>query len=89
MPIRPRSSLSTGTATGSKPVNISTWAPEARNRATAASNSSASTSGSAPGRRMSLPPPAIEIRPGDMAAAAGTCSATIWRSTLPRTARFA
>ena len=25
----------------------------------------------------------------DIAAAAGTCSATIWRSSLPRTARFA
>ena len=38
---------------------------------------------------MSLPPAASETRPGDMATAAGTCSATIWRISLPRTARLA
>ena len=46
---------------------MSTRQPEARSLATAASKSSASVSGSPPGRMMSLPPPAIETRPGDMA----------------------
>src|SRR6202522_2818390 len=68
---------------------MSTREPEARSRATAPSKISASVSGSPPGRMMSLPPAARETRPGDMATAAGTCSATIWRISLPRTARLA
>src|ERR1700728_1361126 len=68
---------------------MSTRDPEARILATAPSKISASVSGSPPGRMMSLPPAARETSPGDIAIAAGTWSATIWRISLPRTARLA
>src|SRR5580692_6005661 len=79
----------TGKPTRSAPVNMSTRDPEARILATAPSKISASVSGSPPGRMMSLPPAARETSPGDIAMAAGTCSSTIWRISLPRTARLA
>ena len=87
--MRPRSSRITGKPTRSAPVNMSTRAPVARSLTTAESKISASVSGSPPGRMMSLPPAASETRPGARATAAGTCSATICRISLPLTARLA
>jgi len=79
----------TGNPARSAPVNISTRVPEARSLATAPSKISASVSGSPPGLMMSFPPAASETSPGDIASAAGTCSAVICRISLPRTARLA
>ncbi len=70
-------------------MKIRTVAPVAVTLASAASKRAARSSVSHWNRMMSLPPPQNAMRSGRSRSATGICSATIWSSSFPRTARFA
>lgn len=85
----PRRCLKTGTPRVSNPVVTMTVGIALFKSATARSKRSATSSGSLPGRMMSLPPAQKLTRSGASSLALGTCSSTIWSRSLPRTARLA
>ena len=69
--------------------DITTVALSRRNLSIALSNFAEISSGSVPGRMMSLPPPEIEMRSGLSSNAGAICSSKICCMSRPRIARFA
>ena len=86
---RPRMLRSTGVLPMSGPSNIVTVAPVAASFSITASSRTAMSSGSAPGRSMSLPPALMVTRSGRSSMAGSSCSSTMPWKSRPRIARLA